>query len=397
MKLGEVINVKHGFAFSGEHIIEEDNGIVLVTPGNFQIGGGFQEKKCKYFDGNIPSDFILHEGDFIVTMTDLSKTIDTLGYSAIVPSSSRLYLHNQRIGLVELKNDLCDKGFIYWLMRTHDYQRSIANTSTGSTVHHTSPSKIYEYEFDAPSISMQRRIAEILFRYEYLITNLQKQIKLLEEKLKLIYQKWFIELHFPGCESTTITDGVPFGWQKTTLDNICCLSKQAIPIIDIPKDKPYIGLEHIPRRDFCLSDWGSTSEINSSKYKYQENDIIFGKIRPYLHKVGFAINSGYATTDSFIMRPKLGLWGTLLMTTSSDSFVNYTSQTCKEGAKMPRADWNEMKQYPVLIATDIIQQQFETNCQYVAQCIKRMAKQVRLLMEARDRLLPKLMSGEIQV
>ena len=173
-RLGDIIDIKHGYAFDGEHIVQEDNGIVLVTPGNFRIGGGFQEEKCKFFTGEIPSNFVLSAGDYIVTMTDLSKEIDTLGYSAIVPASNRTYLHNQRIGLVSFKNNECYPGYIYFLMRTHRYQRSIANTSTGATVHHTSPSKIYDYQFIAPSYKEQQKIAEYLFAYEKLIENNQK-------------------------------------------------------------------------------------------------------------------------------------------------------------------------------------------------------------------------------
>ena len=203
MRLGDILNIKHGFAFSGDHIIDEDNGVVLVTPGNFRIGGGFQEKKCKFFDGEIPQEYILNEGDFIVTMTDLSKTIDTLGYSALVPkSSSRIYLHNQRIGLVQFKNDLCDRGYVYWLMRTRGYQRTIANTSTGSTVHHTSPTKICDYEFTPPELNVQRRIAEVLSRYDSLIENYQRQIKLLVEAAQRLHKEWFVDLRFPGHEST---------------------------------------------------------------------------------------------------------------------------------------------------------------------------------------------------
>ena len=221
MRLGDIIEIKHGYAFSGDYIIEEDNNIVLVTPGNFRIGGGFQEKKCKFFDGEIPSDYILKEGDFIVTMTDLSKTIDTLGYSAIIPKSdSRIYLHNQRIGLVSFKNDICDSGYIYWLMRTREYQRTIANTSTGSTVHHTSPSKIYDYAFDAPDKATQYRIATILSRYDSLIENYQKQIKLLEESAQRLYKEWFIDLRFPGHENTKIVDGVPEGWERKKVGDL---------------------------------------------------------------------------------------------------------------------------------------------------------------------------------
>ena len=162
-RLSELIEIKHGYAFDGEHIVTDDNGIVLVTPGNFKIGGGFQEEKCKFFSGDVPEEYILSAGDYIITMTDLSKTIDTLGYSAIVPKSkNRMYLHNQRIGLIKFISDECDPDYIYYLMQTHKYQRAIANTSTGATVHHTSPSKIREYKFLAPNIQTQMRIAKIL-------------------------------------------------------------------------------------------------------------------------------------------------------------------------------------------------------------------------------------------
>ena len=102
--LGDYIHVKHGFAFKGEHFTEEETQDVLVTPGNFVIGGGFQDNKLKYYSGPVPEDYVLHEGDLVVTMTDLSKAGDTLGYPALIPASSeRRFLHNQRIGLARLE------------------------------------------------------------------------------------------------------------------------------------------------------------------------------------------------------------------------------------------------------------------------------------------------------
>ena len=96
--LAAVMDVKHGFAFAGEHICDEPLGDILLTPGNFAIGGGFKGDKFKYFDGDVPDDYVLDEGDLIVTMTDLSKQADTLGYPALVPKphGSR-FLHNQRL------------------------------------------------------------------------------------------------------------------------------------------------------------------------------------------------------------------------------------------------------------------------------------------------------------
>lgn len=161
-KLGDLIKIKHGYAFKGDYISTEDNGVVIVTPGNFNIGGGFKESKCKFFVSDYPDEYVLKPYDLIVSMTDLSKMIDTLGYSALVPNSKRVYLHNQRIGLVEIVNDGICKEYLYWLMRSPRYQKTIAATSTGSTVHHTSPNRICEYEFELPAKATQKRIASIL-------------------------------------------------------------------------------------------------------------------------------------------------------------------------------------------------------------------------------------------
>lgn len=174
--LRDYIKIKHGFAFKGDHISTIDNGTVLVTPGNFSIGGGFKEDKCKFFDGEYLAEYVLKPDDLIVTMTDLSKTIDTLGYSALIPNGERTYLHNQRIGLVLIEDEeSLDKHYLYWFMRTPNYQKTIAATSSGSTVHHTSPARIMDVEIELPDLNMQRSIALFMDNIEAKI-NINKQI-----------------------------------------------------------------------------------------------------------------------------------------------------------------------------------------------------------------------------
>ena len=168
-RLGDVAEIKHGYAFKGEYFCDEPTDYLLLTPGNFAIGGGFQEKP-KYYNGSIPENYVLAKDDLIVTMTDLSKQGDTLGYSALVPASDR-YLHNQRIGLVSMKNENVLKNFVYWLMRTLDYQRFIVNHASGSTVKHTSPKTILSYGFDAPSITEQQTIVATLTALDDKISN----------------------------------------------------------------------------------------------------------------------------------------------------------------------------------------------------------------------------------
>jgi type I restriction enzyme, S subunit len=149
--LKEYISIKHGFAFKGEFISTDKNNQILVTPGNFKVGGGFKLGKMKYYQNSeFPTDYILEADDLIVTMTDLSKEGDTLGYPALVPESEgEIYLHNQRIGKVVFKSKL-GKYFLYFLMRTDEYQWYVLGSSSGTSVRHTSPTSICDYSFLLP-------------------------------------------------------------------------------------------------------------------------------------------------------------------------------------------------------------------------------------------------------
>lgn len=158
--VGDIAIIKHGFAFSGDSFSTDVAYPTVVTPGNFAIGGGFQESPPKTFVGEYLEEFLLSAGDVIVTMTDLSKAGDTLGYSAIVPEDGT-YLHNQRIGKVVLNPDAAVLAhFLAWVFRTKHYREYILRTATGSTVRHTSPSRIESYEFPLPSLSAQSSALE---------------------------------------------------------------------------------------------------------------------------------------------------------------------------------------------------------------------------------------------
>ncbi len=158
--LGDYVHVKHGFAFKGEYFTDDPTPDVLVTPGNFAIGGGFQDEKLKYYAGPVPDDYVLEQGDLVLTMTDLSKAGDTLGYPALIPASTgKRYLHNQRIGLVEIHDEeQLDRRFLFYRLRASDYRHHILGTASGSTVRHTSPGRIRQFETTLPNIQLQRTV-----------------------------------------------------------------------------------------------------------------------------------------------------------------------------------------------------------------------------------------------
>ena len=407
MKLGELIEIKHGYAFSGEHIVEDDNGIVLVTPGNFRIGGGFKEEKCKFFDGEIPADYVLKEGDFIVTMTDLSKTIDTLGYSALVPKSKRTYLHNQRIGLVTFKSDECDRGYIYWLMRTREYQRSIANTSTGATVHHTSPKKIYDYDLEVPPLSTQHRIATILSRYDSLIENYQKQIKLLEEAAQRLYKEWFIDLRFPGHENRNIVDGVPEGWEKKKLSELFSfvrgksytskeLSDEGTIMVNLKNIQSFGGYKSDVEKHFI----GTYKEEQT----LMKGDLIMGvtDMTQERRLVGsVALIPDFKETATFSMDLikliSFKLPNIYLYCAMRYGDVSRQIAPLANGVNVLHLKPEAISNIEMVVASDSIIEKFVSYTSKTIESILSLQSQLRLLTEARDRLLPKMMSGEIKI
>ena len=212
--LGELIEIKHGFAFKGKFFSDEGQ-YILLTPGNCHESGGLKLKgsKEKYYIGDIPEDYLLSAGDLLVVMTDLVNTAPILGGAFIIPEDQK-FLHNQRLGLVTLADDRrIHKRFLYYLLNTNNYRGQVRGSASGATVRHTSPDRIKQCKVRIPnSIEEQGRIASILSAYDDLLENNRRRIQLLEHAAQQLYQEWFVRLRFPGHEHVSTLDGVPEGW-----------------------------------------------------------------------------------------------------------------------------------------------------------------------------------------
>lgn len=194
--LGDLIDVKHGFAFQGKYIHDEPPGDILLTPGNFAIGGGFKGDKFKYYDGPVPNEFVLKEGDLLVTMTDLSKRADTLGFPAFVPTrkDGRRYLHNQRLGKVLIKDkNALDARYLHYVLCGSEYRNEVFAGATGTTVKHTSPDRIKRFRFARPRIEEQRAIAHILGTLDDKIELNRRMNETVEAMARALFKSWFVD------------------------------------------------------------------------------------------------------------------------------------------------------------------------------------------------------------
>jgi type I restriction enzyme S subunit len=257
---------------------------------------------------------------------------------------------------------------------------------------------LHEIKVQAPSHPLQLRIADILSKYDDLIENNSRRMVLLEDSARQLYSEWFVRLRFPGYEHTSVVNGVPHGWKRETLGNLCSEIRETVLPEALEPGTPYIGLEHIPRRSISLSDWGMAEQVTSSKSRFKAGEIIFGKIRPYFHKVGVAFVDGVASSDSIVIRPKdVTLHGLILMTMSSDEFIAVTTQQMKEGSKMPRADWKQMQAYSIPLPPSGLLGNFDEVIQLIIEQLKSLSFANNKLRTTRDLLLPRLMNGKLAV
>ena len=417
--LSEIMEVKHGFAFSGENIREHPPGDVLLTPGNFAVGGGFKGDKFKYFDGEVPDEYVLHENDLIVTMTDLSKQADTLGYPALVPNTLGVrYLHNQRLGKVVIRDAAkADKRFISYLLRAPTYRHEILASATGTTVKHTSPSRILAFKTLIPPLPEQHAIAHILGTLDDKIELNRRMNETLEAMARALFKSWFVDFDpvraqaegrdpglpkhladlFPDSFEDSELGEIPNGWAVGTLGDVADHPRRGVQPNEMEPTTPYIALEHMPRRCIALSEWGVADGLESNKFKFKKGEILFGKLRPYFHKVGVAPVDGVCSTDIVVMTPRTQEWfGWILGHVSSDAFVENTNAG-STGTKMPRTSWGDMARYAAVIPPENVTKAFTSQILPEVDHIIASIHESRTLAALRDMLLPRLISGDLRV
>ena len=321
-------------------------------------------------------------GDVFITRT--SETMDELGMSSVALKDYPNATYNGFTKRLRPITDRVNPRYIGYYLRTPKFRGQFMAFSTMTTRASLANNDLLNMEVELPPMDIQKNIATILSRYDSLIENYQKQIKLLEEAAQRLYKKWFIDLRFPEHENTNIIDGVPEGWEKKKVGEVIAKvprSKQiptkdyqnegAIPIIDQSRD--YIA--------------GYTDDIES-RVESNEPYIVFGDHTRILKYVPFPFAKG-ADGTQLIMSNNLDLMPQCLLFTSlvSVDLSNYSYAR----------HFKYLKEEEILVPTASIANAFSKHVAKWYAKIQLNREQLRLLTEARDRLLPKLMSGEIEI
>ena len=314
-----------------------------------------------------------------------------------------------------LPKDELDGDFLFYALKgTLSEMRSL----TYGTVFETITRRTFDnWQIPLPTLSEQRAIAHILGTLDDKIELNRRMNETLEEMARALFKSWFVDFDpvrakmegrdtglppdvtdlFPDRLVDSELWEIPEGWEVGCLADIAVAPRRGADPTSLHDDTPYIGLEHMPRRSVALTQWEGAGKVTSNKSVFKEGEFLFGKLRPYFHKVGIAPVGGICSTDVIVIAPKASQWSSFVLASiSSDEFVAYANQT-STGTKMPRTSWKTISEYRICLPSAHVVQAFQDAIQPMIDGIVANVHGSHTLVALRDTILPKLILGEIRV
>ena len=300
--------------------------------------------------------------------------------------------------------------WFYYLLSTIDFNL----ISSGSALPYLTVKDLSRISVEVPSNKDQKAIASILGALDDKIELNRRMNETLEAMARAIFKDWFVDFgptraKMEGRPPYLAPDiwslfperldneGTPEGWRAGKLGDVAHQVGQTVSPETLDPNTPYIGLEHMPRRSIALSDWEGAGKVTSGKLAFRKCDFLFGKLRPYFHKVGIAPLDGICSTDIVVLNAReRSAAAFVLVCISQDEFVAFTDRT-SDGTKMPRTSWGRMERYSVCLPDEAVLDAFNAITNPTLDRIVANIHESRTLAATRDLLLPKLMSGEVRV
>jgi type I restriction enzyme S subunit len=328
----------------------------------------------------------------------------TLHRYALIPRWFRGCL-GRRLALIRPRCDTVDPKFLHLYLLGPEWRRTVEERIiAGATVDRLPIGAFPAFPISLPPLAVQRRIASVLSAFDELIDINERRIELLENLARSLYREWFVRFRFPGHEDVDFVDSelglIPYGWEVRRLGDVAGVVVDGVDTAVVHSGAPYLGLEHMPRRQTTLREWGSIESVTSRKLRFVRGDTLFGKIRPYFHKVVWAPFDGVASSDAIVIRPHKspGATGLVNAVGSSDALVARAVAT-SNGTKMPRADPKALLGFPMALPplADGLIARFEQAAGYYLEAAAGLVRHNRALAATRDLLLPRLVTGRLDI
>lgn len=354
---------------------------------------------------------------------------DDILFSEIRPANGRWayideeaddFVVSTKLMVIRAKKDRLLPKFLYQFLTSPNvtsYLQHLAESRSG-TFPQITFDQIASLEIPLPSLSEQKVIAHVIETLDDKIELNRRMNATLEAMARALFQSWFVDFDpirakldgrkptgldadtaalFPAHFQDSPLGHIPQGWTAGRIGDIATNSRRGVQPNCIAVDTPYIALEHMPRRCIALADWGNSADVMSGKSVFRKGEILFGKLRPYFHKVGVAPVDGVCSTDILILSPKNPEWfGFLLGHASSDALVQFVD-LASTGTKMPRTNWGDISSFKVALPPESVAAAFT---RVIKPMIERMIANLHqslTLAAPRDTMLPKLIAGELRV
>jgi type I restriction enzyme S subunit len=309
-----------------------------------------------------------------------------------------------------------DPTFLSFALSAPSAMQWLRDHAVGAVMPNLNTDVIRRLAIPLPPLREQLTIASILSALDDKIELNRKMNETLEAMARALFRSWFVDFDpvrakaagksgmdaetaklFPSKFVQSELGEVPEGWSTGTLGDVAEHPRRGVQPDQITPGTAYIALEHMPRHCIALSDWGIANDLESNKFEFRKGEILFGKLRPYFHKVGVTPVGGVCSTDIVVVCPKVGsCFGLVLGHVSSTEFVEYTNAG-STGTKMPRTSWNEMARYEIAIPPEEVAATFDRKVRQWTERIVSNIHETRALAAMRDALLPKLLSGDLKV
>jgi type I restriction enzyme S subunit len=302
---------------------------------------------------------------------------------------------------VSVQESDLDPTFLFYFLSSAAGRAELESRAVGATMANLSASAVRMVLVPSPPLDTQRKVAAVLAAYDGLIENNQRRIGVLEEMAVRIYREWFVSYKYPSYEDDHFVEPEPreisARWRWRCIGELVDNVRDSVDPRSVAPSTPYFGLEHIPEHSLALDRWGVASDVTSLKFQFQLGDVLFGKIRPYFHKVGPPPVAGICSTDALVLRTKAARDAMLVLAiVSGDAFVAHAVQT-SQGTKMPRADWKVLQSYPVAYPDPVTLSTFDNHLRPMVSEIQHLVMTNRTLAATRDLLLPRIMSGDLEL
>ena len=378
-KLNEISSLSNGINFDKSAYT---SGVKLIGVSDFKNRIHPDYDSLQEVDSKVvKSGDYLEKGDIVFVRSNGNKEL--VGRCMMIDRDIPVTYSGFCIKLRLNDKKIFDPVFFNYLFKTRQFKKSMTGTAVGANIQNLSQSRLGSCEVNVPDIETQKEIATILSRYDSLIENYQKQIKLLEEAAQRLYKEWFIDLHFPGHENTRIVDGVPEGWTPSKLGQLAefkrgkTITRKEVIEGDVPvvagglEPAYFCNKSNTAERVITVSGSGANAGFTRMYFeKVWASDCSFvdASTTPFLHFVYCFLKDNKTIIDNL-----------------------------QKGAAQPHVYAKDINSLEICVPSVSVLKSFEEKVSMYFDTIASLQSQIRLLTEALDRLLPKLMGGEISV